>query len=708
MELYDIIINFSDYEFVRKLGNGAYGAVELYRNKNTKEEFAIKKFFDVTNKKNYMKEIVILFKMKHAAILQLRGFTIPSDSSEPLLIMTDYMKQGSLADILSAERCGIPPKDWDITKKAKIIFRIACALMYVHERGGSHRDIKPANILIDKDFNAYLGDFGLSTLNLSQSQSNFNGTPIYMAPEMFLGDQKITEKADIYSFAIVVYEMLSLEIPYKKFNNPFAISQFVTNGGRPDLDDSICPDMQTFITQCWDQNPSNRPSARAIVNHFMKYNLFPDADQEEFQNEIQILIGDKLPKKPDRSEWFDQSSSAPTSPKSDSSSQSSFSRSDSSYRFVSPKTADLNSASSSASNNHSYYRELPSSKSASTSSINNTKSPQNASNNNHSYYRELPSSPKSSHQSNTYYASSGSDNSSNNHSYYRELPTSPKSQQKTSPLSPFEQLKIKAQNGDSDAQFKVGFSYLKGFNGPAVNISQGINYLRQAADQKHPEACIILAKFYLSSDNYQDGVKYLSLAAALNNEEALVLLGDMLCTGDHVPKDVFRGVSLLRMAMKTVNDAKSLVTIGFRFYKIHNEELLVDARLCFKKGADLNNPQCIFNYGYMLERGEGGPKDVKGAICMYIKASEMNSIPAIMHLGEMCEEGRYMDTPNYDKALEMYNKAKRLGSNEAARAIERVEMRRRRRNSESERNDLGGLSGRDLLLGLMLKELLDF
>lgn len=722
MELYDIIINISDYEFVKKLGNGGFGTVGLYRNKNTKEEYAIKQFFEVNNKKNYMKEIVILFKMRHAAILQIRGFTFPTDPSEPLSIMTDYMPNGSLYDVLDKERRGLSPEGWDITKKAKIIFRIACALMYVHERGGCHRDIKTANILLDKDFNAFLGDFGLSTLCIEKTKSNYNGTPMYMAPELFLGDQKITEKIDIYAFAMVVYELLSFTTPFEKFTNPFQISHFVTNGGRPDLKSIDCPEMKTFIEQCWDQNPANRPSSRALVNHMMKYNLFPGADQEEFQNEVELLIGSSLPKKPDRSEFFDQSDSAPNSPSSTGKSAFTSSSSDSTYRYVSPKLKQqYQSNKNPSSSSNSYYSNLPT---LPTSTITNTKStgnfsppsPDSSNNNNHSYSRTLPSSRRS--------INSPTTTNNNNHTYFRTLPTSPRSPNQRSsttstgissnnhphfrklpslPLSPMEQIIDKAKSGDINAQYQAGLSYIRGFNDFPMEPSKGIPFLRLAADRYHTEAVILLSKILIATNNYIEAVKYLEIAVKLDNEEALVTYGEMLCTGDHVSQDISRGVGYLQRAMKTVNDVKSLIIIGFRFYKIHTNSLLIDARRCFMKGSSLNHPPSIFNYAYMLEKGEGGPKDVKRAFELYVKAAEMKSIPALLHLGEMFEEGRYMDSPHLDKALELYNIAKDLGSSDADKAIERVEMRKRR----NQFSNLSGFDERDVLIGMLLRDFLD-
>ena len=233
---------------------------------------------------------------------------------------------------------------------------------------------------------------------------------------------------------------------------------------------------------------------------------------------------------------------------------------------------------------------------------------------------------------------------------------------------------------------------------------RGIPFLRLAADRLHPEAAFLLARILICTNSYSEAVKYLEIAIRLNNEDALVTYGEMLCTGDHVRQDLSRGVALLQRAMKTVNDVKSLIIIGFRFYKIHTNSLLVDARKCFMKGASLNNPAAIFNYGFMLEKGEGGEKDIKKALDMYIKAAELNSVPALIHLGEMCEEGRYMDNPRYDKAVEFYTKAKILGSSDAARAIERVEMKRRRSQAAS---SFRGIDERGLLIGLLLKDFLD-
>lgn len=342
---------------------------------------------------------------------------------------------------------------------------------------------------------------------------------------------------------------------------------------------------------------------------------------------------------------------------------------------------------SSTNDNLSSSQKLPSSTSSNENCASSNSSTSN-SNNNHSYYRTLPSKTSTSNSSTT--------NSNNNHSYYRKLPSS-------TPPTKMEQIISKAKSGDLNSQYQAGLSFIKGFNGFPMEPAKGIPYIKLAADGFHPEAAFLFAKILLNANNYLEAIKYFEIAVKKNNEEALVTYGEILCTGFHVCQDIPRGVKLLKAAMQTVGDAKSLMIIGVRFYKIHTVSLLIDARTCFKKGAGLNDPQAIFNYAYMLERGEGGEKDVKRALDLYLKAAQMNSTTALVHLGEILEEGRYMDSPQLDKALELYCKAKSLGSEEAVDAIKRVEMKKRQNQFTGFRR----LDERDLIIGMLLKDFLD-
>lgn len=115
-------------------------------------------------------------------------------------------------------------------------------MMYLHSHIIIHRDLKPGNILLDKDFHPHITDFGLSKyldpMN-TRSQSKLDcGTTVYMAPEV-IQDDSYNNKADVYAFGIIMYEVLTELQPYPKYIQGLAtdyqIKSDVINGKRPHL-----------------------------------------------------------------------------------------------------------------------------------------------------------------------------------------------------------------------------------------------------------------------------------------------------------------------------------------------------------------------------------------------------------------------------------------------------------------------------------------
>ncbi|KAL4592611.1 hypothetical protein LXL04_005612 [Taraxacum kok-saghyz] len=192
--------------FSKKLGEGGFGSVFEGTLKDG-SRIAVKCLQGhVHVKKSFMAEVESIGSIHHVNLVRLRGFS--AWKSERLLVY-DFMSKGSLDQwIYSGDRKHV--LGWECRKK--IIFDIAKGLAYLHEECRQkiiHLDIKPQNILLDEDFNAKVSDFGLSKLvdrNQSQVITRMRGTPGYLAPE-WLGSV-ITEKVDVYSFGIVLLEML--------------------------------------------------------------------------------------------------------------------------------------------------------------------------------------------------------------------------------------------------------------------------------------------------------------------------------------------------------------------------------------------------------------------------------------------------------------------------------------------------------------------
>ncbi|MBA0727258.1 hypothetical protein Golax_000263, partial [Gossypium laxum] len=200
-ELKNVTKNFSN-----KIGEGGFGSV-FHGTLPPGSEVAVKHLvgFGAVNK-SFVAEVQTIGSINHFNLVSLVGFCAEKFNR---LLVYKYMANGSL-DRWIFNKNQESALRWQIRKK--IIIDIAKGLAYLHEGCNQkiiHLDIKPQNILLDENFNARVSDFGLSKL-IGRDQSRvvtaMRGTPGYMAPEWL--SSVITEKADVYSFGIVVLEIL--------------------------------------------------------------------------------------------------------------------------------------------------------------------------------------------------------------------------------------------------------------------------------------------------------------------------------------------------------------------------------------------------------------------------------------------------------------------------------------------------------------------
>ncbi|KDP21143.1 hypothetical protein JCGZ_21614 [Jatropha curcas] len=193
--------------FQKKLGAGGFGSV-FEGNSLTGDKIAVKRLDSLgQGKKEFLAEVKTIGSIHHNSLVRLIGFC-----AEKLhrLLVYEFMSYGSLDKWIFFQEPFQPPLDWQTRRK--IIWDVAKGLAYLHEDCRQriiHLDIKPQNILLDANLHAKISDFGLSKLidrDQSQSVTTMRGTPGYMAPELF--HSVITEKADVYSFGIVVMEVV--------------------------------------------------------------------------------------------------------------------------------------------------------------------------------------------------------------------------------------------------------------------------------------------------------------------------------------------------------------------------------------------------------------------------------------------------------------------------------------------------------------------
>uniref|UniRef100_A0A3Q1B3B3 Mitogen-activated protein kinase kinase kinase 12 n=1 Tax=Amphiprion ocellaris TaxID=80972 RepID=A0A3Q1B3B3_AMPOC len=244
-------VPFEEISDLQWVGSGAQGAVFL--GKFHGEDVAVKKVRDIKET-----EIKHLRKLKHPNIITFKGVCTQAPC---YCILMEYCAQGQLYEVLRAGRKITPSLlvDWSMG--------IAGGMNYLHLHKIIHRDLKSPNMLITHDDLVKISDFGTSKeLSDKSTKMSFAGTVAWMAPEV-IRNEPVSEKVDIWSFGVVLWEMLTGEIPYKDVDSSAIIWGVGNNSLQLPIPES-CPDgFKILLRQCWNCKPRNRPSFRQILLH---------------------------------------------------------------------------------------------------------------------------------------------------------------------------------------------------------------------------------------------------------------------------------------------------------------------------------------------------------------------------------------------------------------------------------------------------------
>lgn len=274
-------------------------------NKDTQYICAIKKLkSDCIKTEDYntlYREVSSQNALKHVALLPLLGFYLPFCNIGKCTIVTPFMEHGSLHKLLNKEFHSQAPHEWTDTTRAINIFGIAAGMCYMHQRQMLHRDLKTDNILLDDNYYPKICDFGCSKIfeyGLNDIVTATNcGTPVYMAPELLL-DQPYNSKVDVFAYAMVLYELIALQPAYEDPRNPhgFNFLNNIMNGNRPKLDKRFSEFFKKLISDCWAQNPNERPSfveiLRTMLAAYKDGSIFKDGTVET--DVLDVYIQDAL------------------------------------------------------------------------------------------------------------------------------------------------------------------------------------------------------------------------------------------------------------------------------------------------------------------------------------------------------------------------------------------------------------------------------
>eukprot|EP00258_Populus_trichocarpa_P051020 XP_024467039.1 LEAF RUST 10 DISEASE-RESISTANCE LOCUS RECEPTOR-LIKE PROTEIN KINASE-like 1.2 isoform X2 [Populus trichocarpa] len=198
----------NNFDSEKEVGDGGFGTV-YYGKLQDGREVAVKRLYEHNYKrvKQFMNEIEILTRLHHKNLVCLYGCT--SRRSRELLLVYEYIPNGTVADHLHGDQAKSSPLTWPI--RMSIAIETASALAYLHASDIIHRDVKTNNILLDNNFSVKVADFGLSRLfpkDVTHVSTVPQGTPGYVDPEYHQSYQ-LTDKSDVYSFGVVLIELIS-------------------------------------------------------------------------------------------------------------------------------------------------------------------------------------------------------------------------------------------------------------------------------------------------------------------------------------------------------------------------------------------------------------------------------------------------------------------------------------------------------------------
>ncbi|RHZ57698.1 hypothetical protein Glove_384g18 [Diversispora epigaea] len=224
-------------------------------------------------------------------IVGVLPYIAPEVLSDPethsYMMVLDYAADGNLREYLKINFNNI---NWK--QKLDNLWLLSHRLMIIHELDIVHQDFHPGNILSSnfKDYDISISDFGLSKLiganPNNPEKKNIVGVLPYIAPEVLSGDEEYTKAADVYSFGIIAYEIVTGFPPYPDIPHDKDLAMKICNGLRPKIPFHTPKLITRIIMRCWDARVTHRPTFKELTNELNEYRI--DYNNKDSKIVIQI------------------------------------------------------------------------------------------------------------------------------------------------------------------------------------------------------------------------------------------------------------------------------------------------------------------------------------------------------------------------------------------------------------------------------------
>jgi serine/threonine protein kinase len=303
------------YDIIEELGTGGMGKVYRVEDTKAKEEIALKLIrpeisADKTTIDRFRNELKIARKIRHKNVCAM--FDLGEENGRYYITM-EYVPGEDLSSLIR--------KLEQLSERQTLFIaqQICNGLVEAYNLGIIHRDLKPQNIMIDKNGNARIMDFGIARLIKSKSMTGAGvmiGTPEYMSPEQVEG-KELDQRSDIYSLGVLLYNMVTGKVPFEG-DTPLSVAhkhRYETAQNPKSLNPQISEGLNNLIIKCMEKNPEKRYETpqRLIgdlqnilkgVSHIEEFPMAADSSRDESnqqaKKEIQIssraTVGKELAK----------------------------------------------------------------------------------------------------------------------------------------------------------------------------------------------------------------------------------------------------------------------------------------------------------------------------------------------------------------------------------------------------------------------------